>query len=561
MRTFVKITGLFGALSFLPLLGCSDNGSSSLPDSGGQAGQTSQIGEAGAASVDGVNGTDGVNGKDGVKGKDGVNGKDGVDGTNGKDGANGPDGMNGTNGTDGNDGTNGTNGADGTNGSDGMNGSDGTNGTNGTDGANGADGKDGMTGANGSLGAAGKNSLIVSNHELAGDHCPFAGVRFDSGLDLNSDGVLSSDEYNLAETQYVCNSEVAWGELAALPTVNTAYSFALATNDQDGTPRLGFMFKDDAYRQALLSAGGVLWDGGGVYSGSQVFGVYKLGGELGKTWLPYEGRLTPQTYQFSELEFNAGQSYYTTTYPSFGGLISVVKSGQTGTYALTPAFVNRKSHSVGFFGGKLFGLLAQKTVGLTLSTFPIDQFGVLNNLWTNLVTLEADATTISDPSLLPAGDRFVAAYVRAGKAYVRASQTPASAAQPADFPIVGQVEDAVHESVAWDGSKLYLATLSSSGALTVQRLAFTDGAVWETVATSVTGAVTDVALAGRASGVLLGLRQGGALRVYLTPSDTWPSFDALLAGNFSLINGATGATLAVLNLDAAATHTLRTFQH
>jgi hypothetical protein len=35
----------------------------------------------------------------------------------------------------------------------------------------------------------------------------------------------------------------------------------------------------------------------------------------------------------------------------------------------------------------------------------------------------------------------------------------------------------------------------------------------------------------------------------------------VLAGSFSLVNGASGPTLAVLNLDAAQAHTLRTFQH
>ena len=251
-------------------------------------------------------------------------------------------------------------------------------------------------------------------------------------MDLNSDSVLSSDEVSAPQTQFLCNAGVAWDELAALPAVNTAYSFALAANDQDGSVRLGFMFKDDAYRQKLIATGGVLWDGGGVYSGAQVFGVYKLGGELGKTWLPYERRLTPQTYQYSELSFSAGQSYYTTTYPSFGGL-SVIKSGQTGTYALTPAFATRKSHSVGFDAGQLFGLIAQKTVGLTLSTYPVDKFGNLSNFWTNLATLEADATSVSDPTIIPAGERLVAAYVRAGKGYVRASSAPQSITQAADF--------------------------------------------------------------------------------------------------------------------------------
>ncbi|MEO6603396.1 MAG: hypothetical protein ABIQ16_26160, partial [Polyangiaceae bacterium] len=311
---------------------------------------------------------------------------------------------------------------------------------------------------------------------------------------------------------------------------------------------------------AGMAAGGVLWDGGGVYSGTQVIGIYKLGGELGKTWLPYEGRLTPQTYQFSELSFNAGQSYYTTMYPSFGGLVSVIKSAQSGTYALTPAFVTRKAHSVGFFGGQLFGLIAQKTVGLTLSTFPIDKFGQLNNLWANLVTLEADGATVTDPTLLPVSDRLVAAYVHAGKAYVRASTTPQTVALAADFPVIGQVEDAVHVSIAWDGSKLYLATISNAGLLTVQRLALAVGATWETVATHVTGPVSEISLAGKANSVVLAVRQTGALRIYLTPSDSLPSFDTVLAGNFSLVNASTGPTVAVMNLDAAATHTLRTFQ-
>jgi hypothetical protein len=61
--------------------------------------------------------------------------------------------------------------------------------------------------------------------------------------------------------------------------------------------------------------------------------------------------------------------------------------------------------------------------------------------------------------------------------------------------------------------------------------------------------------------VLLGVRQANALRVYLSPTDALPSFDAVMAGNFSLIDAASGATLAVLNLDPAAAHTLRSFVH
>jgi hypothetical protein len=216
---------------------------------------------------------------------------------------------------------------------------------------------------------------------------------------------------------------------------------------------------------------------------------------------------------------------------------------------------------VGFLAGQLFALIAQKTVGLTLSTFPLDKFGNLNNAWTNLATLELDATTVTDPTLLTAGERLVAAYVRAGKAYVRASSAPQSVTQAADYPLIGQVDDAIHLSIAWDGAKLYLATISSSGVLTVQRTSFASEATWETVATHVTGAVSDLSLAGKASSVLLAVRQGSALRVFLAPDDAWPSFDAVLPGSFSLVNAATGPALAIMSLEPTATHILRTFQH
>ncbi len=76
------------------------------------------------------------------------------------------------------------------------------------------------------------------------------------------------------------------------------------------------------------------------------------------------------SYRYSELVYDGPDSYYTTNYSSFGGLISAVKNGQAGTYALTPAFTGRRAHTIAFFDGVLYGLLAQKNVGLTLSTYP-----------------------------------------------------------------------------------------------------------------------------------------------------------------------------------------------
>ena len=457
MRRFVQAVAGLSCICLLVGCGAGAGGTSAPHGADGEAGQSGELGEAGAEATVAT------------PGKDGKDGQDGTNGVDGKDGTNGVDGKDGTNGVDGKDGTNGSNGSDGVNGKDGV---------------------------NGEAGVPGKSSLVRSSHELAGDNCAYAGVRVESGLDQNGDGMLSDDEVDAAQTQFLCNAEIAWNELGAMPSVSNAYSFALAANDQDGSARLGFMFQDLPFRQKLGTA---LWDNGGAYSGNQVFAVFKLGGDSSSTWTLSEGRVTPQTYQYSELTFNAGVSYYTTTYPSFGGLVSVVKAAKYGAYALTPAFTNRKSHGVGFLNGQLFALIAQKNpaspapaIGLTLSTFPIAPLdtGALGNLWTNLSPLETDSTTISDPTLLTAGDSLVAAYIHAGKAYVRASKTPQSITQASDYPIVGQVDDAVHLSVAWDGSKLYLASASAAGVLTVQRRPLDDGASWETVATHVSGAVS-----------------------------------------------------------------------
>ncbi len=138
----------------------------------------------------------------------------------------------------------------------------------------------------------------------------------------------------------------AWTQLASLPAVNTAYSFALAANDVDNSARLGFMFFDTAY-EATLNGEGVLWAGEGSYNGSNAVALYELTASGSSyVWTPYQGRYTPQTYQFSELRYDSGSSYYTTLYTSFGGLISVIQNGGKGVYALTPAYTTQRAHSV-----------------------------------------------------------------------------------------------------------------------------------------------------------------------------------------------------------------------
>lgn len=72
---------------------------------------------------------------------------------------------------------------------------------------NGDDGADGQPGATGSPGAEGATSLVVQTQLFSGNEACFnGGVQFDSGVDANGDGVLSSDE--IAQTTFSCTPTV-----------------------------------------------------------------------------------------------------------------------------------------------------------------------------------------------------------------------------------------------------------------------------------------------------------------------------------------------------------------
>jgi cysteine-rich repeat protein len=71
---------------------------------------------------------------------------------------------------------------------------------------NGASGMTGATGMNGKDGASGTNglsSLIVTSDEPAGPNCAVSGVRIDSGLDRDGNGVLESSE--IQHTSFLCS--------------------------------------------------------------------------------------------------------------------------------------------------------------------------------------------------------------------------------------------------------------------------------------------------------------------------------------------------------------------
>ena len=85
----------------------------------------------------------------------------------------------------------------------GANGADGLNGTNGVDGEDGQDGLPGIQGENGTHGIDGLTSLLDIAAEISGENCVNGGVRIQTGMDDNEDGILNSDEIDA--TEYVCD--------------------------------------------------------------------------------------------------------------------------------------------------------------------------------------------------------------------------------------------------------------------------------------------------------------------------------------------------------------------
>jgi hypothetical protein len=123
-------------------------------------------GPAGAAGATGAQGIQGVPGPQGVAG---VAGPAGTNGTNGAVGATGPQGLAGI------------------------------------AGPVGVAGLTGAIGAAGSNGLNGQNALVKTTLETPGANCPIGGVKVESGLDANNNGILDPAEVNALLTTYVCN--------------------------------------------------------------------------------------------------------------------------------------------------------------------------------------------------------------------------------------------------------------------------------------------------------------------------------------------------------------------
>jgi OmcA/MtrC family decaheme c-type cytochrome len=88
----------------------------------------------------------------------------------------------------------------------------------------------------------GTSSLVKAGPEPVGANCPFGGVRIDTGLDANNNGVLDPDEINAAAVSFVCNSAPN-GTISPSTGITVAIKSVSTTTDQPIAVR--FTMKDD----------------------------------------------------------------------------------------------------------------------------------------------------------------------------------------------------------------------------------------------------------------------------------------------------------------------------
>lgn len=152
------------------------------------AGSTNTPGPTGPQGPQGIQGVAGPTGPQGPQGATGPAGPQGVAGPAGPTGATGATGLTGPTGPQG------------------------------PTGLTGATGLQGATGATGPAGANGLSSLIKTTTEPAGANCATGGVKVETGIDANSNGVLDAAEIQTAQTKYVCNGTSGSGTTSGTGT-------------------------------------------------------------------------------------------------------------------------------------------------------------------------------------------------------------------------------------------------------------------------------------------------------------------------------------------------------
>jgi hypothetical protein len=157
-------------------------------------------GPAGPAGPAGPSGAQGIQGLQGPSGAAGTNGSQGIQGLPGATGPIGPIGLTGPAGP-----------AGGPQGPVGPVGPTGLTGATGLTGPTGPIGPQGMIGPSGAMGTAGtngQNALVKTTLEAAGANCTTGGIKLETGLDANNNGLLDAVEINTLLTTYVCNGAI-----------------------------------------------------------------------------------------------------------------------------------------------------------------------------------------------------------------------------------------------------------------------------------------------------------------------------------------------------------------
>jgi hypothetical protein len=90
-----------------------------------------------------------------------------------------------------------------------LNGPKGDKGDAGVNGMNGVDGVNGNNGTNGQNGEDGANALVKTSTEPSGSNCQNGGIKIETGLDINKNGILDTIEVQTNQTQYICNGSNA----------------------------------------------------------------------------------------------------------------------------------------------------------------------------------------------------------------------------------------------------------------------------------------------------------------------------------------------------------------
>ncbi|MEE1964467.1 hypothetical protein V1387_17385, partial [Allomuricauda taeanensis] len=156
-------------------------------------------------------GDKGETGDKGLTGDKGPQGDPGIQGPQGDPGIQGPQGPQGDPGDKGETGDKGLTGDKGPQGDPGIQGPQGPQGEQGPVGLQGPTGEQGLQGPIGDKGPIGDQgpdglaNLVVTTAEPAGANCSAGGIKVDTGIDDNGNGVLDLSEID--STEYVCNGD------------------------------------------------------------------------------------------------------------------------------------------------------------------------------------------------------------------------------------------------------------------------------------------------------------------------------------------------------------------